>query len=287
MVSKGEYNVYQSIEQKTFRSALFHFVKKEYGFIMGNLALERFCRDVEELVERYYPKKDHLKPGQMLWYAVAEDEEPSYAKRITETKMVPVVLSIVSGDDIEGMKKGTPLWEIKKRLAIRLHTEAKEQGGVLSELDTKVILKMSTSTISKNILSYEKETGEVVPRRGTVHDMGRSVTHKRIVCHKRFAKKYSSVRIARETSHSLEEVEKYLLDCRRVKYCLLKWLDEEQISFVLKMSRNLVREYIEIINELEDRNLEKELEIDLLDYKITLDKDKGSESVLDDSELGN
>lgn len=287
MVSKGEYNVYQSIEQKTFRSALFHFVKKEYGFTMGNLALERFCRDVEELVERYYPKKDHLKPGQMLWYAVAEDEKPSYAKRIAETKMVPVVLSIVSGDDIEGMKKGINLWEIKKRLVIRLHTEAKEQGGVLSELDTKVILKMSTSTISKNILNYEKETGEVVPRRGTVHDMGRSVTHKRIICHKRFAKKYSSVRIARETSHSLEEVEKYLLDCRRIKYCLLKGLEEEQISFVLKMSRNLVREYIEIINEFEDRNLEKELEIDLLDYKITLDKDKGSESVLDDSELGN
>jgi len=105
---------------------------------------------VEELVDKYYPKKDHLKPGQMLWYAVAEDEKPSYAKRITETKMIPVVLSIVSGDDIEGMKKGINLWEIKKRLPIRLHTEAKEQGGVLSELDTKVILKMSTTTISKN-----------------------------------------------------------------------------------------------------------------------------------------
>ncbi len=32
MVSKGEYNIYQSIQQKSFRSALFHFVKKEYGF---------------------------------------------------------------------------------------------------------------------------------------------------------------------------------------------------------------------------------------------------------------
>ncbi len=220
----------------------------------------------------------------MLWYAVAEDEKPSYAKRITETKIVPVVLSIVSDDDIEGLKKGAGLREIKKRLPIRLHKEAMEQGGVLSELDTKVILKMSSTTISKNILNYEKESGEIVPRRGTVHDMGRSVTHKRIICHKRFAKKYSSVRIARETAHSLEEVEKYLLDCRRVKYCLLKGLEEEQICFVLKMSRGLAREYIEIINEVEDRDLEKELEIDLLDCKITMGK--GSESVLDDSELG-
>lgn len=114
---------------------------------------------MEELVEKYYPKKDHLKSGQMLWYAVAEDEKPSYAKRITETKMVPVVLSIVSDDDIEGLKKGAGLREIKKGLPNRLHTEAKEQGGVLTELDTKVILKMSSTTISKNILNYEKETG--------------------------------------------------------------------------------------------------------------------------------
>ena len=89
---------------------------------------------------------------------------------------------------------------------------------------------------------------------------------------------------SRGTAHSLEEVEKYLLDCRRVKYCLLKGLDEERICFVLKMSRGLAREDIEIINEVENRDLEKELEIDLLDCKITLGK--GSESVLDDSELG-
>ena len=99
------------------------------------------------------------------------------------------------------LRSGAGLREIKKGFPIRLHTEAKEQGGVLSELDTKVILKMSSSTISKNILNYEKETGEEVPR-GTVQDMGRSVTHKKLICHKRFAKKYSSVRIARETAHS-------------------------------------------------------------------------------------
>ncbi len=283
---KAEYNIYQSIEQKTFRSALFHFVKKEYGFTMGNLGIERFCKDVEGLVEKYYPKREYLKAGQMLWYAVAEEEKPSYAKRITETKMVPVILSIVTEEDIEGLKKGAGLREIKKKLPIRLHEEAKEQGGVLSELDTAVIMKMSTGTISRYILNYESETGKVVPRRGTVHDLGRSVTHKRLICHERFIKKHSSVRIARETSHSLEEVEKYLLDCRRVKYCILKGLDEEQISFVLKMSRNLVREYCGIITDLEDRGLEKELENDLLDYKITFDRSSEEVGMHDGVELG-
>lgn len=280
---KRDYNLYRSIEQKSFRSALFHFVKKEYGFTMGNLALERFCEDVEGLVEKYYPKKEHIKVGQMLWYAVAEDEKPSYAKRITDTEMVPVVLTVVSKEDIEGMKKGVRLCDIKKRMVVRLHTEAKEQGGVLSELDTKVILKMSTATISKNIKNYERETGEIVPRRGTVHDIGNSVSHKRLICYKRFAKRYSPLRIARETFHSLQEVEKYIYDYKRVKYCLLKGIPEDQISFVLKMSQNLVKEYVEIIKEIGDREVEKELENELIDYKITLDSN--TESVMDDSEL--
>lgn len=284
IMNKRNYNVYQSIEQKTFRSALFQFVKKEYEFMMGNLALERFCQDVEELVEKYYPKRDHLKPGQMLWYAVAEDEKPSYAKRITDTRMVPVVLTIVSEDDIEEMKKGTKLSEIKKRMPIRIHNETKEQKGVLSELDTSVILKISPATISKYIVQYERETGNIVPRRGTVHDMGRSVSHKRIICYKRFAHKYSSMRIARETAHSLEEVEKYIFDYRRVKYCLMKGIDEDQISFVLKMSKSLVKEYVDLINDIGDKELEKELENDLIDYKITLDR--GVDSIINDYDLG-
>jgi len=283
VMNKRNYDIYRSIEQKTFRSALFHFVKKEYGFTMGNLALDRFCGDVEELVKEYYPSRDHIKPGQMIWYAVAEDEKPSYAKRIAETKMVPVVLTIVSEEDIEEMKKGTKLSEIKKRMIIRLHTEAKEQGGVLSELDTKVIIKMSLPAISRNILKYEKETGKIVPRRGTVHDMGRSLSHKRIICYKKFAHKYSSMRIARETNHSLEEVEKYIFDYRRVKYCLLKGINKDQIPFILKMSKGLVKEYVDIINDIGDKELEKDLEKDLLEYKISLNEEM--DSVLDDSEL--
>ena len=282
-MNKRNYNVYQSIEQKTFRSALFQFVKKEYEFMMGNLALERFCQDVEGLVEKYYPKRDHLKPGQMIWYAVVEDEKPSYAKRITDTRLVPVVLTIVSEEDIEEMKKGTKWSEIKKRVSIRLHNETKDQRGVLSEFDTSAILKISPSNISKYILQYEKETGNIVPRRGTVHDMGRSVSHKRIICYKRFAHKHSSMKVARETAHSLEEVEKYIFDYRRVKYCLMKGIDEDQISFVLKMSNSLVKEYVEIINDIGGKKSEKDLENDLIDYKITIDPE--ANSLINDSDL--
>ena len=60
-------------------------------------------------------------------------------------------------------------------------------------------------------------------------------------------------------------------------------LEEEQIDFVLKMGRTLVKEYVEIINNIGDKELEKELKNDLLDYKITLDIE--ADSLIADSDL--
>ena len=38
---------------------------------------------------------------------------------------------------------------------------------------------LTAGTISRYVREHEKETGDLVPRRGTVHDMGPSLTHKR------------------------------------------------------------------------------------------------------------
>jgi len=91
------------------------------------------------------------------------------------------------------------------------------------------------------------------------------------------------MKVARETSHSLEEVEKYIFDYRRVKYCLMKGIDEDQISFVLKMSNSLVKEYVEIINDIGGKKSEKELENDLIEYKIIIDPE--ADSLINDSDL--
>ncbi|MCP4550560.1 MAG: DUF1670 domain-containing protein [Bacteroidetes bacterium] len=273
MKIKNQYNIYQSIEQKNFKSSLFQFVKNEYGFALGKLALERFCEDIEKLANEHYPAKDYLRIGQMLWYGVSEDEKPSYGKKISETKMVPLALTIISDNDIEDFKRGMKLSDLKKKVMRRLFHEAKNQKGVLAEVDVKAILKMSLPSISKSLLSYEKETGKIIPRRGTVHDMGRSLTHKRIICQKRFVNRYSALRIARETNHSLEAVDKYIHDFRRVKYCMLKDMDEINISYVLKMSKSLVKEYLDIIRELDIKS-NKAFDSDLLEHKIKLNRKK-------------
>ncbi|MDY6933079.1 MAG: DUF1670 domain-containing protein [Spirochaetota bacterium] len=93
---------------------MFQFVKYEYGFALGNLALERFCEDVEKLVEEHYSAKVYLKIGQMLRYGVSQDGKPFCGKKISDTKMVSVALTIVSDDDIADFKKGIKLSDFKE-----------------------------------------------------------------------------------------------------------------------------------------------------------------------------
>ena len=51
-------------------------------------------------------------------------------------------------------------------------------------------------------MEYERASGESVPRRGTVHDMGRSITHKAIICYKRLVEQKPTSQVAQETFHS-------------------------------------------------------------------------------------
>ncbi len=95
---------------------------------------------------------------------------------------------------------------------------------------------------------------DLVPRRATVHDVGSGLTHKRIICRKRYLEGKSSDEIARETYHSLEAVDRYLGTYDRVRHCHLEGLAPGAIAYTLNCSLSLVQEYLAINQELEARH---------------------------------
>jgi hypothetical protein len=94
-------------------------------------------------------------------------------------RLRPVVLSAVTYEDIQKRAESVPQKEIRKRGIARMLREADVQGGTLAKSDISLILSCSNMTIYKNITEYERENNVVLPRRGTVHDLGRSTTHKK------------------------------------------------------------------------------------------------------------
>jgi len=83
-------------------------------------------------------------------------------------RLRPVVLSVVTYDDIQKRVNGIPLMEIRKSSDARMLREADNQGGTLAYSDLSLIHFRSISTIHDNITEYECENNTVLPRRGTV-----------------------------------------------------------------------------------------------------------------------
>ena len=123
---------------------------------------------------------------QTVWPAVAVDESPGYRKSIGATRQVPLVVTIANQDDVAELRLGTRMTQILQRALIRAANNAYAQGGVLTMADLSMLSYRSHTRIAELIRQYEKETGQVVPRRGNVHDMRRTITHKRVICHKAY-----------------------------------------------------------------------------------------------------
>jgi predicted transcriptional regulator len=236
------------LQRKTFQGALVRELRLHIP-TLGELTAEPLARRIGELVEQYFPKTQRLRMGQILWPAVDERESAGYGKRIEQTALKPVLLEAISQQDVQDLLRGLPRREIRKKTAVRLCEQAKAQGGVLTGVDVATMLRISPATVSRYIREVERQGGRLIPRRGTLHDMGPSVSHKRQICRMVILEGCSIEQTARATSHSPEAVTRYVQDYRRVHACLTMGLTVEQTAFTTALSKRLVQEYTDLVND--------------------------------------
>lgn len=243
------YRPYDASERKTFKSALCHLLQTEFPGIFGPAITRLFADKIDELYDRFHPPVSRFKVGQVLWAAVAVDDPPRRNKRIEDTELVPVILDLVTAQDIN--ETGATGWRVKTRLnkIVRLCRQAYEQKAVLSVADLSLLLHVHMSTVSYDIVNHERQTGQTVPRRGTVHDIGPSVTHKAIICYKQLVEKKPTSQVAQETFHSPGEVEYYVQCFRRIQLCRDSGMSKEDIARVTGHSLSLVQEYLDLMEE--------------------------------------
>ena len=240
---------YDASDRKTFKSVLCHLLHTEFPGIFGPTISRLFADKIDELYERFHPPRSRFKSGQVLWTGVAIDDPPSRNKRIEDTRLVPIVLDLVAAQDIHEAQDKVLRSRTRLTKIIRLFRQAYEQGAVLGHADVSLLLNMHISRISTCVLSYERETGQLIPRRGTIHDMGRSVTHKAIICYKSLVEKKPTSQVAQETFHSPEDVEHYVQCFRRIQLCRDKGLSPEEVAQATGHSLALVQEYLDLMRE--------------------------------------
>lgn len=241
-------SAYGPLQRKTPEAALKQFLKQQFPQY-GDLSCDAIVKELVKLIEEFYPSNKHMKMGQVLWYAVDKNETAGYGKSIEKCKLKPVLLNYITDNDIKKLLNGENRKKIKQEIEVRLFNNSMEQGGVLNNIDVATIMNLSPSTISRHIREYEKENDVLIPRRGTIHDMGPSVTHKKQICYKVVVEGKTIEQVARETNHSPEAITRYVKDYKRISSCLANGLSIESTKFVTNVSKKLIYEYMNLIEE--------------------------------------
>ncbi len=239
---------------KSFGGALFAFLEKEFPQVAGGLTRQMLVAQIEKMVSEFFPSTSHLAAGQTKWTTVHKNAKASYGKRIQDTELTSVVLDLVQSCDAGDRAGGKRLRDMKKEAVARLCKQAYKQNGCLTNAELSILLKTSAGAIGKYISEWELEHNTVLPRRGTIHDMGPTLTHKKIIIHKLFIEQKSVQQVSRETHHSLPAIQRYISAFRQVLLCRQRGMNTEEIAFAVGRTSRLVKEYEKIIEYYSDRS---------------------------------
>jgi hypothetical protein len=169
---------------KGIQGEIKHLLEEQYSFVGGDRVQNMLIDDLIRIVQHSSRDPGNLEMGETLWFAVHRDEKPGPGKKLAQMRVVPVILSVTHEDDKKLRANGYSAKEIRKHRGARLLREAYRQNGVLTQTDVAELIRVSAGTIGKDIEEYQEEYGVILPYRGTIHDIGPSITHKKVIIEK-------------------------------------------------------------------------------------------------------
>lgn len=245
---------FQPQAYKCFEGALEAFFSYECPQLGGIRTRQVLVKSIADMVRQFYPETSHMRPGQILWPTVHRDEFSSYGKSIKGTRLQPVLLDLVNPQEALERAQGKKIKVIKKEAIARMCKQAFDQEGCLTNAELAILLKMSPGTVSKYIKDWELENHEVLPRRGSIHDLGPTLTHKTIIIEKLFIEQKTVQQVSRETRHSLPAIQRYISTFKQVLLCKQKGMSTEETAFSVGRTNRLILEYEKIIEEYREKN---------------------------------
>ena len=239
---------YHRIKGKSLKTILMDRFINNYGYDKGTVTANAIVDDILALIEQYYRYTDNsfLKPGQMVWHAVPINEYPQRAKSMSQTRLKPVVLDIISQEDIEDMKKPLHHREIRLKKAERWTHQAYDQGALLTQLDLAVLFGVNENTVREYLKEYYSLYQKTLPTRGNIQNIGGGQTHKKDII-TMYLKGYLVPTICQRTNHSKQAVERYIRDFEAIRLLDPKFEDIQTISLITRLSKSVVQQYIDLI----------------------------------------
>ncbi len=191
------------------------------------------------------PLISELKPGQIVWLAHGTKK----TRRTDPSLFQPVVLTLLTPDEHSMPFLTTEDLKRLKTLQLeRITTEAWKQDAVLTTLDMEWILNISPSMLRGLLEAYHEQFGIILPTAGTVLDMGRTLTHKKIVVQLSL-EGLSTQEISRRIYHTPEAVDNYLRLFERVLLLKYYQVPMSALPRVTGYGRSLLQEHLDLVEK--------------------------------------
>lgn len=236
---------YTTAHDRYLKPSITNFFKREFSGAFGPLVIDNIADELIRIFNETCPEATRIKHGQLVWNALDKTTRADSPKRRYQT----VILDLVTPQDVELFKQEASVLKIREGVIARLIRQTYQQGGILSTRDLSLMLVCNDATVSARRAAYETEHDVVLPHTGVLHDMGSTITHKAVIVYKNIVEKKSPDVVARETNHSQKAVDHYLNDFNRVRMLYNEGKDIEYINLVTKIAKNVVGQYVNIINQ--------------------------------------
>jgi hypothetical protein len=244
------HETFSPLRDKTLTSVLRQQFVTEFGYADKEIFAQAMIDRILETIEVFVRPAELVSPGQLVWMAVANDGRKHAKERMRDTPQVPVVLDLITHEELTALSKGASFPSVRKQRHARLLRQAHEQGGVLAQNDLAAISLHHHATIHGDIQDLQAEMGCFLPYRGSIQDIGATLTHKVEVA-RLLEQGWIEPDIARKLSptHSLHAVEQYAQTYKNVLKLLERGFQRPEISGILRIGLRLVDAYTEIVKE--------------------------------------
>jgi Protein of unknown function (DUF1670) len=188
--------------------------------------------------------------GQIRLLVVAA-EEPA-GKALEECQKVSALLTLDAGQEDYQVRLAHGVEGLRRRRILRVTTEAREQGGLLSYEDLAFrLFNCGVRTIVRDVQALRRR-GIEVPTRGQQRDIGPGQTH-RVQAVRLYLQGLEANEIARRLYHTLGSIENYVTTFARVAFLVNKGYADDEIAFVMRRSTPLVAAYRKLFAEFQAR----------------------------------
>mgnify|MGYP005662638265 CR=1 FL=1 len=244
MINNSSLQKWDRLRQKQLNQHFIHAVRE--GLNCSTFEAQGILDTVYEVFGSYFQSTTTLRPGQLRFEVVSQTAPPQLP--LAKCELVTVVLTLDAGEEDLRIKESGGIAALRQHRIDRLTHEAYQQGGVLTIEDlANRLLNCGERTLSRDLAVLRKKD-ILLPLRSTVQDMGRGITHRRQIIELWLAgKEYTE--IAKATYHSLNAVANYVEKFKRIIALSKEDYDINTISFLVRISATLVKEYVSIFNK--------------------------------------